>query len=129
MARRKIAYECPAYKIYEGKTGELDGYKDGDTIAIAYESLSHGVLHRIYTLGSVVGYAIKNCYDPFKQFEQAKERGHQLHWANPNCVSITSHERPQEFHFLVAHGETIRFHGKEFLIEAANNDHIKLTEV
>ena len=81
MALRKIAYEAPALKIFEGKS-DYEGYKDGDVIAIAFESKNHGTLHRFYALGSVVGYAIANCECPFEAAERAKEHHHELHWAN-----------------------------------------------
>ena len=125
MSLRKIAFEAPALKIFEGKD-DYEGYKDGDVIAIAYESKNHGTLYRLYTLGSVVGYAIENCECPFEEVERAKEHGHQLHWANQNAVTITSGPVDQKRAFMQAHGDTIKFHGKHFEIVATPNDNIAL---
>jgi hypothetical protein len=122
MAQREIKYESPAHIIYEGKDG-WEGYKDGDVIAIAYESRSHGTLHRFYSLGSVVGCAIERCKCPFEAVEKAKERGHQLHFAFKNSITITAHDRPREYSFMQEHGDEIKFHGKTFeIIETANNN-------
>lgn len=122
MTQRTVKYESPAHKIFEGK-GE---YKDGDVIAIAYESRNHGTLHRFYTLGSVVNYAIDNCQCPFETVEKAKERGEDLHWANQNSSMLTSHDRPQEYSFMQKHGDKIKFHGKTFEIVSTPNNNIRL---
>jgi len=122
MAQREIKYESPAHKIFEGK-GE---YKDNDVIAIAFESKNYGTLHRFYTLGSVVGYAIDNCKCPFESVEREKELGHEIHWANQNSSMITSHERAQEYSFMQKHGDKIKFHGKTFEIVPTPNNNISL---
>jgi hypothetical protein len=122
MTRLTVKYECKAYKIFEGK-GE---YKDGDVIAIAYESRNHGTLHRRYTLSSAVKYAIDNCRCPFDMVEKTKERGEDLHWAIPKESMLTSHERPQEIAFMQKHGDKIKFHGKTFEIKSTANHNISL---
>jgi len=125
MAQREIKYESPAHMIFEGKDS-WEGYKDGDVIAIAFESRNHGTLHRFYTLGSVVGSAIQSCNCPFESVEKAKERGHELHFAFQNSTMITAHDRPREYSFMQEHGDEIKFHGKTFEIVATANDNISL---
>ena len=101
MSQREIKYESPKHKIFAGKE-DYEGYNDGDVLAIAFESRNHGTLHRFYTLGSVVGYAIKTCNCPFEQVERAKKLGHQLHWANSNSVSISSrYSKEKDVSFMV----------------------------
>ena len=125
MAQREVKFEGPAQKIFAGKDS-WEGYKDGDVIAVAFESINHGTLHHFYTLGSVVGYAIDNCNCPFESVEKAKERGHKIHWATQNSTMVTSHDRPKEISFMQEHGDEIKFHGKTFEIVPTPNDNISL---
>ena len=128
MAQREVKFEGPAQKIFAGKDS-WEGYKDGDVIAVAFESINHGTLHHFYTLGSVVGYAIDNCNCPFESVEKAKERGHKIHWATQNSTMVTSHDRPKEISFMQEHGDEIKFHGKTFKIVSTSNDNISLEMV
>ena len=125
MANREIKFNCPAHIIYEGKD-DWEGYKDGDVIAIEFQSRNYGTLHHFYTLGSIVNYAIKNCECPFESVERAKKNGHKLHWANQNSTMITSHAREKDVSFMQEHGDEIRFHGKTFKIVPTANDNIDL---
>ena len=125
MARREIKFEGPVHTIFEGKEN-WEGYKDKDVIAIAYESRNYGTLHRFYTLGSVVGYALDNCDCPFERFERAKSLGHPVHLASQNSTMITSGERPREYSYMQEHGDIIKFHGKMFKIVPQSNDNIGL---
>tara|TARA_R110000822_G_scaffold144407_5_gene283043 strand:- start:1763 stop:2140 length:378 start_codon:yes stop_codon:yes gene_type:complete len=122
MAQRGIKYESPAHKIFEAASQ----YTDKDVIAIAYESGNKGTLHRFYTLGSLVRYAIDNCDCPLEAVERAKERGEDLHWANRRSSMLTSHARPQQFSFMQKHGDKIKFHGKTFEIVPTPNNNISL---
>jgi len=128
MAQREIAYECPGFVIFEGKSGR-EGYADGDKIAITFESKNHGTLHHFYTLGSVVNFAIENCKCPFEAVEKAKERGSNLHWASQNGVTISSGRSAQKVAFMQKHGDVIKFHGKKFEIVKTSNGNIALKAV
>jgi hypothetical protein len=125
MANRKIAYESKGHKIFVGKSS-FEGYKDGDKIAIAFESMNHGTIHRFYTLGSVVGFAIERCSCPFEGVERAKANGHKMHWANQNSTMICSGPSDQTISFMQGHGDVIKFHGKMFKIVKTANDNIAL---
>jgi hypothetical protein len=122
MTNREIKVETKGHKIFEGKSS-FEGYKDGDKIAIAFESRNHGTLHHFYTLGSVVGSSIKNCECPFEGVERANKFGHDLHWANQNSTMICSGPSDQTISFMQRHGDLIKFHGKMFeVIKTANNN-------
>ncbi len=124
MAKREIKIENATQIIFEGKRG---GYSDGDVLAVAFETRNHGTLHRFYTLGSVVGCAIKYCECPMEAVIDAKERGHKLHWANQNAVTISDrYSDKKAMSFLVEYGDEIKFHGKMFEIVATHNNNIDL---
>ena len=125
MSQREIAYESKGHKIFAGKS-DWEGYKDGDRIAIAFESANHGTLHRLYTLGSVIGSAIESCSCPFEAMDRAKNLGHELHFAFQNSTMISSGPSEQTISFMVKHGSSIKFHGKRFEIIKTPNDNIAL---
>ena len=125
MTQREIKFEGPAHTIFAAKD-EWQGYKENDIIAIAFETKRYGTMHHFYTLGSVISCAIDMCMCPFEAVEDAKKRGHKLHFATQNCVMISSGERKREYSFLQEHGDKIKFHGKMFEIVPTPNDNISL---
>ncbi len=112
----------PAYTIIKGS----DVYADGDVFAIGRDTKSHGRLYTFYTLGSVAGYAARYGDDVEASVEQAKERGEQMYWANPQGSVLTSHKQDHRVERGVSIGDEIAFRGMRFRIEAAANNNVKL---
>lgn len=81
--------------------------------------------YRQYTAGSVASYAIKNNECPMHAVEQAKAKGHALHWINANGSMLTSHERPRTEIIEVTIGMVVRFEGLIATIESAPNDNLR----
>lgn len=127
MAELKILAEYPAYKIVEAPEGYM--FRDGDTFGIAYRSYRGDTLYNFFKLGSVAGYAVQYGEDVEKALADARERGHELHYAFGLGVSLTSHVRPQERHFGLSYGDEIKAFGRRFRLDRAPNNNVKLTEL
>lgn len=126
MADRKRIDEKPAYILYEGKSY----YADEDLIGVPYKSINYGTMYKFYRLGSVVNFAITSGRCPFKMVEECKERGEELHWANPKTMALTSHKQDRFWAFYQPYGSTIKFHGKTFQIMGEHgNVHLKEIEL
>ena len=132
----KIVEDCPAYTIYEAekKTRYDDQrpmahFNDGDVFGILRETQDHGTLCDFYTLGSVIGYALKNGNCPIEALDRARDKGHKLHWANANSVVITNQAQPKEQHVAVEIGDLIRFQGRVFELVRTPNRNVGLKEV
>ena len=126
MSAYPIMFDCAGYTLFD-KTGRA--FRDGDKIAVAYETARHGTLHRFYRLGSVYGYAVENGDDVEATVNRARERGHDLFWANQCATVITSQQRAKENAALVKHGDVIKAFGKFFQIDPAPNGNVHLVEV
>lgn len=127
MINVKILYVAPAYTITEADLTK--SFKAGDVFAVAYTSTRYGTMHRFYTFGSVVSYALQNNECPIKSFENAKVNGHETHWANQNATALTAHKQAHRTHVALKVGDVVKFEGREFSIENAPNHNIKLREV
>jgi hypothetical protein len=103
--------------------------KHGSKFAVPYQSRNHGILHKHFSLGSVVGYAVECGDDPLAELERAKERGHKLHWANASATVLSAHQRAKETVFVLNLGDTITFEGIRFRLDPDHNDNIKLTNI
>jgi hypothetical protein len=110
---------CPAWALL----------KHGSIIAVPYQSRNHGILHKRFKLGSVIGYAVECGDDPLAELERAKGRGHALHWANAMAVTLHNGPVTKETVFVVNHGDTITFEGIRFRIDPDHNQNIKLVNV
>jgi hypothetical protein len=123
----EILADFPAFEYV--RTPAFMIMKHGSRFAIPMKTARHGILHKHFTLGSVIGYAVECGDDPIANLERAKERGHDLHWANANAVTLTAHKRDKERVFVLNYGDVITFEGIRFRLDKANNDNVKLTEV
>jgi hypothetical protein len=112
----------PAYTIVKGS----DMYEDGDVFAIGRDTERHGRLYDFYKLGSVANYAARYGDDVEAAVKQAKERGEEMYWANPQGAMITSHKQDHRIERGVSIGDEITFRGMRFRIEAAANNNVKL---
>jgi hypothetical protein len=115
-------YSCPAYDVVE-----MEGYfVAGDEVSV---SLPGKRSRSSFTFGSVMSYALKTNRDPIEAYERDKARGHHLYWLTPHCVSITSHQRERKVYRNLEVGRVIQFEGKNFRVDVARNDNLKLVEV
>ena len=126
-----IVYSCPAYDIVEGKPAPdyrcgCVEIKDGDRLALAYESRNHGTLHHQYKAGSVIAYALRSGDDPIEAYEREKARGHSLHYLIPLGTSITAEKRDRYQMVEIKVGQVVRFEGRFFEIVAERNDNLGL---
>lgn len=125
MTTLKTIFECPAYRVLERR----DYMTDGETIAVPFTSISHGMQYHMFKLGSVAGSAIESGDCPVEEIERSKGRGHELWYAFPTAVCLTSHKREQETHYIAEEGNVIRFHGRHFEIVKTGNQNIGLEEI
>jgi hypothetical protein len=121
------ATEFPAYKIYRPFVGRK--FKDGDQIAVPYESRHYGTMFDFFTLGTVIGYAVRNGDDPIECLKRATENGHKLYWANKNSVCLHNGPRVQIEVPGFNVGDTIHLQGKTFRLDRAPNQNIELVEI
>lgn len=115
----------PAYTIVGGNKT----FRFGDTFAIGYDTPRHGRLYDFFTLGSVATYAAKYGDDADAAVERAKERGHDLYWANKQGASITAHKQAHRTVWGLQIGDEIEVDGIRFRIERAANQNVKLTQI
>jgi len=94
----------------------LDGVHKGDAI------------FREFTLGSVVSYSLQYNEDPIAAYELAKEKGHPLHWANQNAVTVSTMKIVKRQVPVLKLDQTIWFEGKLFRIVSTHNHNILLKE-
>ena len=80
-------------------------------------------------LGSVEDYAARYNEDPAAAVADAKARGHELYWANPQGVMLTAGKQDHKWVRGISHGDTITFKGKTFRVDPASNRNVKLVEV
>jgi hypothetical protein len=122
-----IVYSCAGYDIVAPDPRKV--WKAGEEFAIGFQSRHYGTLYRFYQLGSVVSYAMKNGSCPVAALDRARAHGHELHFAF--ALSTILSDPPQAKHENVglAFGDTIKFEGRTFRLEPANNDNVKLVEV
>lgn len=125
MTEVQIIDSYPAYTIVGGNRT----FAFGDTFAIGRDTPRHGRLYDFFKLGSVATYAAQYDEDAEAAVKQAKERGHDLYWANKQSVSITSHKRAHRVVWGVQIGDEIEVDGLRFRIEAASNQNVKLVEL
>ncbi len=127
LTTQPVVAEFPAYRIVAADLTREFQY--GEQFAVPYESGRYGTMYRMYTLGSVAGYAADYNEDPTAAVEQARARGEELYWANQNSTMLTAWDRPQETFPMVQYGDVIRFAGKQFFLDKANNNNIVLVEL
>jgi hypothetical protein len=128
MTKTLIA-DFPAYAIYKMPEFRQAKMIDGMEFAMPFESARYGTLYHFFQIGSVIGYAVKNGDDPIAAFEQAKERGHDLHYVFGLGVSITNQRREKGEKFALNWGDIIGFYGKRFRLDKAPNNNVALIEV
>lgn len=97
--------------------------------AVMRQTRNHGPLPIIYSPGSVASYAIENNECPYAARERAVSRGHELYWLNQAAVVLSAHRREKEELELIEVGMVVHFEGRDFRIEAAPNDNLRLVDV
>jgi hypothetical protein len=89
------------------------------------EQLVFDGLHT-FTMGSVVGYALRCNEDPVAAIDRARKNGHQLVWINANGAMISNQQRVAKGHIRVTIGMVVRFQGNLYTIERAPNQNLQL---
>jgi len=125
MAYETVA-EYPAYKLV--RKGYYQ-FRDGDEIAIPYQSARHGTLYNFFQLGSVAGYAVKNGDDVEQAMDRARANGHDMYYAFGLAICLTATPQPQKTVAYVEYGEIIKAFGRFFRLDKAPNNNVSLVEV
>jgi len=127
----EIVDSYPAYDIIKPRKCTLTNlpvFKYNDVVGLKKESRLYS-FSSMFTFGSVVSYAIKNNSDPIESYNDAIDRGHDLHWLNSNCVSITSNDEAKETYYEININDEILFEGIVFRVEKDWNNNLKLVKV
>lgn len=122
----KIIAEYPAYKLID-KVGYT--FRDGDEIAIPYQSRNHGTLYHFFKMGSVAGYAVEYGDDVEDALARARSNGHALHYAYGLGTMLTADKQAQKIVALLNYGDTIKAFGRYFRLDRASNDNVTLVEI
>ena len=128
----EIVDSYPAYDIIKPRKCTLTNlpvFKDNDVVGLKKESRLNSFYYSMFTFGSVVSYAIENNSDPIESYNDAIDRGHDLHWLNSNCVSITSNDEAKETYYEININDEILFEGIVFRVEKDWNNNLKLVKV
>jgi hypothetical protein len=115
----------PAYTIIGGNKT----FRFGDAFAIGYDTPRHGRLYDFFKLGSVATYAAQYGEDEEAAVEKAKERGHELYWANKQSTTISAHKQAHRTVWGLQIGDEIEVDGLRFRIERASNQNVKLVQI
>lgn len=127
-AAETIVERFPAYYIVERAPTPRFGVMeivDGDRLGLRHPK----GFYKEFSPGSVVSYALECGNDPIAEVEDARRRGHELHWLNPVGASLTSHKRDPWKLVRIEIGQRVRFEGRTFEIAAAPNDNLRLVRV
>lgn len=81
---------------------------------------------RTFTVGTVIGYALRNGDDPVEAIDQARANGHELVWINANGAVLSAERRPSLGHIIIQLGDRVRLEGRVYTIAAAPNRNLKL---
>lgn len=79
-----------------------------------------------YTVGTVLGYCLRNGDDPVAGIDQARAHGHQLAWINQNAASISSSRRAPKVCIIIRDGDLIRLEGVAYRVKATHYHNLKL---
>lgn len=126
---KTVVASYPAYDVILPRKATLFDYpefKAGAEIAVMF---SGGRNYKMFTIGSVVSYALESTEDPIEAYKECIARGDEAYWLNANCVSITSNNEAKKEYFLVEIGEEILFEGIIFRVEPASNNNLSLVKV
>jgi hypothetical protein len=126
MTAYPVIAEYPAYKLIN-KIGYT--FRDGDEIAIPYETKSHGTLYNFFKMGSVAGYAVHNGDDVETSLQRARDNGHDLFYAYGLGTCLTAHKVDQKTVALLNYGDVIKAFGRFFRLDKAPNNNVELVEV
>jgi hypothetical protein len=123
FTKQALVESFPAYNVFK-REQDSNGY-----INITSQDIL-GVKHpkgfyRTYSPGSVVSYALEYNECPIEAVEQARSRGHALHWINGRGACLTAEKRAAETVVAVEIGTKVRFEGLIATIEADFNGNIK----
>lgn len=125
----KIIAEFPAIRVFEMPEFKRNRIRHNDKFVVMYQSSSYGMLPRVYTFGSVFGYAVENGDDVLDRYLRAKANGHKIHWANADDVVLHDGPKTQVDRYALQFGDMISFEGKKYRIDKAPNDNVALTEI
>lgn len=134
------AESCPAYDAFDREPQShligIDHDLTNDEIrerAIINVTAGESIIVRgelgSYTFGSCVSYALANNNDPIKAYQRAIDNGHDTHWINADCTTLTAHETAKERKLVVEIGQTVLFEGRLFTIERAANQNLRLAAI
>lgn len=124
--KQELIESFPAYDVFE-READRDGHVNitaKDTLGLK----SNKGFYWTYSPGSVVSYALDYNEDPIEAIQDAKSRGHQLHWINQNSTVLSSHARAKEKLVAVHIGMLVRFEGLIATIEKDHNNNLKFVE-
>jgi len=118
MALRKIVKSDATHKVFEAR---LDAYRPDDQLYID---------GWYFTFGDVFSAALNNGQCPLEGLARAEKFENPVYWLarNPTILSAIKNEEV-EVAFEAKVGDTIKYLGKTFTIEKANNDNLKLVNL
>lgn len=131
---KNIIASYPAYDVVEAKTNAFGVKWIEDNMQLVRRnkrlSLTDKYQHLSkFTVGCVVGYAVKNNDCPIEAIERAKKHGHEMYWLSQNASCITSHKQARKEYVEIATDDIVYFQGKLFKVYAQSNGNLGLEEV
>lgn len=134
MNNFEIIASFPAYDVVQREVKKGLYYKGAYRSDVEYTvittedrlGMNHKGVHREYSAGSVVSYAMEKGYCPIDAIEKAVANKHKLHWINASGASIVSHNRPRWILVEVNVGMVVLFEGRLFTITSEPNNNLGL---
>lgn len=131
-----IAFDCPAYTVltapvsrqkwHEGSETYVPIIAHGDQLGAFMTTHRGEKSMRLFTAGSVIGYALRYHNDPIAAHALSSARGEKLQWINNNSVMITKEDRPKDTYTLIEVGELVYMEGHFFTVALDGRDHLRL---
>lgn len=121
MALRKIVHKDATHKVFEARDNKFDAYRPNDQLYIE---------GWYFTFGDVFSYALRHGECPLEGLARAEKFENPVYWLarNPTVLGAARNEEV-EVAFEAKVGDTVKYLGKTFTVEKANNDNLKLVNV
>ena len=128
-AKESLIHDWPVLHVYSRKTRNSETH--GEYIEIDHEDILHsdhtgGRAGRTYHADSVFSYALRHGDCPARLYERALEFKHHIYWINQDGAIISDRHEPVREAVSIWPGQIVRFQGRFFRIEAADNDNLSL---
>lgn len=121
MALRKIVHKDATHKVFEARDNKFDAYCPNDQLYID---------GWYFTFGDVFSYALRHGECPLEFLAKAEKLETPIYWLskNPTVLGAARNEEV-EVAFEAKVGDTVKYLGKTFTVEKANNDNLELVNV